>query len=89
MSALRIAMDIIPFDQIDQKRAFSRLPPLMKAYLRIGGGVGDGAVMDHHFGTTDVLVIVQTAALGTRYRLMGLETPKNPPESLLIDAYTQ
>ncbi len=89
LSALRVAMDIIPYDQIDPKKAFSQLPPLIKAYLRIGGSVGDGAVIDHDFGTIDVLMIVQTAALATRYRLMGLERPKNPSKFSILGSLYQ
>lgn len=43
------------------------LPPLIKGYLRVGGWVGDGAVVDHQFGTTDVCVVVRTAAITERY----------------------
>ncbi len=73
LPSLHVSMDRIPYRKIDKKQAFSRLPPLIKAYLRIGCKVGDGAVIDHDFGTTDVLVIGRITALATRYRLMGLE----------------
>ena len=33
-------------DELDPRRALSRLPPLIKGYLRLGGFVGDGAVID-------------------------------------------
>ena len=46
----------------------NNLPPLIKGYLRVGGQVGDGAVIDNQFNTTDVCVIVKTAALPIRYR---------------------
>jgi putative hemolysin len=29
-------------------------------------GVGDGAVIDHHFGTTDVLIVMPVAAINMR-----------------------
>ncbi|MBH69538.1 MAG: hemolysin-like protein [Rhodospirillaceae bacterium] len=44
------------------------LPPLIKGYLRLGGWVGDGAVVDHQFNTTDVCVIVKRDNLPKRYR---------------------
>ncbi|MEC9100298.1 MAG: GNAT family N-acyltransferase [Pseudomonadota bacterium] len=44
------------------------LPPLIKGYLRIGAWVGDGAVIDHQFNTTDVCIIVKTNELPDRYR---------------------
>ena len=34
--------------------ALAELPPLIKGYLRLGGFVGDGAVIDRQFNTTDV-----------------------------------
>lgn len=43
------------------------LPPLIKGYLRLGGFVGDGAVIDHQFNTTDIAVIVQTDLVTDKY----------------------
>ena len=44
------------------------LPPLLKGYLRLGGFVGDGAVVDEDFGTTDVCLILKTDWASDRYR---------------------
>lgn len=52
---------------IESKLAFSALPPLVKGYLRLGGFVGDGAVVDDEFNTTDVCVIVRTELVTGRY----------------------
>lgn len=54
-------------EEIDQRRVLNRLPPLIKGYLRLGGFVGDGAVIDHQFNTTDVAVIVKTDLVTDRY----------------------
>ena len=35
-----------------------QIPAVMKAYLRLGGGVGDGVFVDHAFNTTDVCMVV-------------------------------
>ena len=43
------------------------LPPLVKGYLRLGGFVGDGAVIDHQFNTTDIAVVVQTDLVTEKY----------------------
>ena len=51
----------------DAKRIVAGLPPLIKAYLRLGAYVGDGAVSDAAFGTTDVLMILPVARIGDRY----------------------
>ena len=48
-------------------RALGQLPPLIKGYLRLGGFVGDGAVIDHQFNTTDVCVVVVTDRVTGKY----------------------
>ncbi|HVY12455.1 MAG TPA: GNAT family N-acyltransferase [Alphaproteobacteria bacterium] len=52
---------------LSQLRLFSELPPLLKGYLRLGGFVGDGAVVDEQFNTTDVCVLVKTDLIAERY----------------------
>ncbi len=54
-------------DQIDTKAALRELPPLIKGYLRVGAFIGDGAVIDHQFGTTDVLVVMPVSGIASRY----------------------
>jgi L-ornithine Nalpha-acyltransferase len=62
-----VKMDILPLAGIDERRALASLPPLIKGYLRLGGFVGDGAVIDHQFGTIDVSVIVVTERVSDKY----------------------
>jgi putative hemolysin len=64
---LRVAMDLLPPEKIDAKAALKELPPLIKGYLRLGAFVGDGAVIDHQFGTTDVLIILPVERIDPRY----------------------
>jgi len=52
---------------IDPRRANQMLPPLIKGYLRVGAFVGDGAVVDPQFNTTDVAVIVKTDMITDKY----------------------
>ena len=52
---------------IDRKAALQALPPLIKGYLRLGAAIGDGAVVDRQFGTTDVLIVLPVSAISTRY----------------------
>ncbi|HEX4554820.1 MAG TPA: GNAT family N-acyltransferase [Xanthobacteraceae bacterium] len=52
---------------IDRKAALRALPPLIKGYLRLGAAIGDGAVVDRQFGTTDVLIVLPVSAISTRY----------------------
>ncbi len=65
---LYVKMDRLPPDALDAKAALQSLPPLVKGYLRLGGFVGDGAVIDSDFGTTDVCVVVKTDLVTDRYR---------------------
>lgn len=60
-------MDLIPKDQLDVKAALRSMPPLIKGYMRLGAYVGDGAVIDHQFGTTDVLIVLPVAKINPRY----------------------
>jgi putative hemolysin len=62
-----IEMRRLDRDEIDVRAALARLPPLIKGYLRLGGFVGDGAVIDPQFNTTDVAVVVQTALVTDKY----------------------
>ncbi len=48
-------------------RVLNQLPPLIKGYLRLGGFVGDGAVIDAQFNTTDVAVVVKTELITDKY----------------------
>jgi len=52
---------------VDARRATLALPPLIKGYLRVGGFVGDGAVIDHEFNTIDVAIIVKTDMITDKY----------------------
>jgi putative hemolysin len=62
-----VDLNLIPKESINPKAALSALPPLIKGYLRLGCYIGDGAVIDHQFGTTDVLILLPTSALKQRY----------------------
>ena len=64
---LHVPMDRLPKDKIDTKAALKALPPLIKGYLRLGAMVGDGAVIDHQFGTTDVLIVLPVEKIDPRY----------------------
>lgn len=52
---------------IDPRRAMQMLPPLIKGYLRIGGFVGDGAVIDPQFNTIDVAIVLKTDMITDKY----------------------
>jgi putative hemolysin len=56
-------MDLIAEGDLDRSAAMRALPGLIKAYLRVGGVVGDGAFVDHAFNTTDICLILDTARM--------------------------
>lgn len=62
-----IDMNMLPVDAYDRRRAMARVPPLIKGYLRLGGFVGDGAVIDREFNTTDVFIVVKTELVTEKY----------------------
>ena len=64
----RQEMDLIPADQLDRKSAIAATPALIKAYLRLGGFVGDGAFVDRAFNTTDVCLVMDTGQMSARHR---------------------
>ncbi|GBD47669.1 GNAT family N-acetyltransferase [Methylopila sp. Yamaguchi] len=63
----RTGMNLMPREAIDLRAALKALPPLIKGYLRLGAFIGDGAVIDRQFGTTDVLIVMPRALINPRY----------------------
>jgi putative hemolysin len=63
----RVEMNMMGRSEIDIRSAWRELPPLIKGYLRAGAFVGDGAVIDPRFGTTDVLIVLPVAGINPRY----------------------
>jgi len=53
---------------IPRAGAMATMPALIKAYLRIGGYVGDGAFVDHAFNTTDVCLILDLNRMDEKQR---------------------
>lgn len=62
-----VKMDWIPKEDISTKEAIRLMPPLIKGYLRLNGHVGDGAVLDMAYNTTDVAIIVKTDQIREKY----------------------
>jgi putative hemolysin len=65
---LYVPMDRMPKDAIDPKEAMRALPPLLKGYLRAGGCIGDGAVIDKQFATIDVFIYFPLSNIDARYK---------------------
>jgi putative hemolysin len=62
-----VEMNRLSKETIDPKAALRMLPPLIKGYLRLGAYIGDGAVVDYEFGTTDVLIVLPVSVISARY----------------------
>jgi putative hemolysin len=62
-----VPMGILDAGAIDVRKGVAALPPLVKAYLRVGAKFGDGAVIDRQFGTVDVFTVMPIVEIEQRY----------------------
>ena len=65
---LFVDMNRMSKDQCDPRDGLRALPPMLKGYVRAGCCIGDGAVVDRQFGTTDVFIFFPLSGLDSRYR---------------------
>lgn len=77
-----VNMAILAKDAVDFRKGLTALPPLLKAYLRVGATFGDGAVIDPLFHTIDVFTIMPLADIEARY-VAHYGTQSLRPEPLL------
>lgn len=61
-------MDLVPEAEIDRVAAMRNTPALIKAYLRLGGFVGEGAYIDRSFNTIDVCLVMDTERMNAGAR---------------------
>lgn len=61
-------MNILAEDEVNRAEAMRQTPALIKAYIRLGGFVGEGAFIDYEFNTVDVCLLMDTARMVDRYR---------------------
>lgn len=62
-----VEMNTMPKESFDAKKILMTLPPLVKGYLRLGSFVGEGAVVDYAYNTTDVGIVVNTDLITDKY----------------------
>ncbi len=75
-----VEMDRLPRGRYDERKALAMLPPLVKGYLRAGARIAAGAVADHQFNTTDVLIVLPLSGLKPRYsNHFGVHSPAGTP----------
>ena len=63
-----IEMNLHSVEDLDPRRLFATLPPLIKGYLRLGATVGDGAIIDSQWNSIDVCIVLPTLQIADRYR---------------------
>jgi putative hemolysin len=59
--------------EIDRLAALRAMPALIKAYLRLGGCVGEGAYVDAAFNTVDVCMVLNVPAMNPRQKTIYLK----------------
>ena len=64
---LYVNMNLIPKEELNAKEVFVSLPPLVKGYMRLGASIGDGAIVDHQFNSTDVCIVMPTHLVTDKY----------------------
>ena len=80
-----VDMRLVDRQDIDIKQALADMPPLIKGYLRVGGFVGDGAVIDSQWGSVDVCVIVKSELIAKKYARHYELTVRAPPFAHALD----
>lgn len=65
---LFVDMNRMAKDAIEPREGLRSLPPLLKGYVRAGCRIGDGAVIDRQFGTTDVFIYFPLSGIDARYK---------------------
>ncbi len=81
-----IDMQLVDPHEISIKEALAELPPLIKGYLRVGAFVGDGAVVDDQFNTTDVCMIVKSDLIAKKYARHYELTVRAPPYAHVMES---
>ncbi len=65
---LFVDMNRLARNAIDEREGIRSLPPMLKGYVRAGCCIGEGAVIDRQFGTTDVFIYFPLSGIDARYK---------------------
>ncbi|EBA10582.1 GNAT family N-acetyltransferase, partial [Roseobacter sp. CCS2] len=65
-----LPMDMSSIEAVDRVAAVRQMPALIKAYLRLGATVGEGAFVDHAFNTVDICIILESDAINALQKKM-------------------
>jgi putative hemolysin len=71
------SMNLVALQKLDRREAMLATPALIKAYLRLGGFVGEGAFIDRMFNTTDVCLVMDTGQMSAKHRSFYSRKPGN------------
>ena len=63
-----VDMNMISIDELDYRKALLQMPSLIKAYLRMGARVGQGAFVDTNFNTVDIGIIIKVELMDSKYK---------------------
>jgi putative hemolysin len=65
---LSVDMNRLAKEAIDLREGIRSLPAMLKGYVRAGCCIGDGAVIDRQFDTTDVFIFFPMSSIDARYK---------------------
>ena len=64
----KIEMNVLNRLDVEKIIALKQLPPLIKAYIRLGGFIGYGASIDKDFNSIDVCLVMDTQNMSEKYK---------------------
>ena len=73
LNNVKANLTYLPIEKLHKKEDFRLLPPLIKAYIRVGAWIGEGAVIDKKFDTTDVLIILKSKNIIEKYSKLSFK----------------
>lgn len=79
-----VDMNMLPAGSYDERAALRALAPLVKGYLRLGCWIGEGAVVDEPFGTTDVFILLPVSNVPERYAAHFLGEDKEKLRRVIV-----
>ena len=70
-----VTLDMLNFDEIDERAAKTQIPALLKGYISLGSKVGTGVYLDYEFNSSDVMIILDMQNINAAFakRMFGVE----------------
>lgn len=62
-----VDMNLHKKEDLNPKKVFVSMPPLLKGYLRLGAYIGDGAFIDEQWNSIDVCIVLPSAVIREKY----------------------